>query len=297
MATRNLTRNFKNLRKGFNDRRGPRGFGVGGGFDDGTTELMHTLPPHWVDSVEEVKALIKQIEGKVERLHGLHQSRLLVRFDQGSESSQEREIEAVTNQIRGLFKQGEAKLRRIANAGNVGGPVSAGDEKVRGNIQSQLAKQLQQLTMSLSKSQKEYKARVEAQKGGAGDLDGLLGPDPEAGLKTSFTVEGFTDEEVVMLELAETNVEERDQEIAKIAQSINELSTIFKELAVLVIDQGTILDRIDYNMENVVEQTQRGVKELQKAEKYSKSTRPLKCIAFLVILILLFTCILIAKHS
>ena len=33
------------------------------------------------------------------------------------------------------------------------------------------------------------------------------------------------------------------------AQSIEELSDIFKELAVLVIDQGTILDRIDFNME------------------------------------------------
>lgn len=34
-------------------------------------------------------------------------------------------------------------------------------------------------------------------------------------------------------------------------KSIEDLSTIFKELAVLVIDQGTILDRIDFNMEQV----------------------------------------------
>jgi len=43
----------------------------------------------------------------------------------------------------------------------------------------------------------------------------------------------------------------RDHEINAIVQSIEELSQIFKELAVLVIDQGTILDRIDYNMEQV----------------------------------------------
>ena len=41
---------------------------------------------------------------------------------------------------------------------------------------------------------------------------------------------------------------ERDEEIVRIAKSIEELAAIFKELAVLVIDQGTILDRIDYNM-------------------------------------------------
>lgn len=47
---------------------------------------------------------------------------------------------------------------------------------------------------------------------------------------------------------------ERDEEITRIAKSIEELSQIFKELAVLVIDQGTILDRIDFNMEQVLEE-------------------------------------------
>ena len=44
-------------------------------------------------------------------------------------------------------------------------------------------------------------------------------------------------------------VNERDTEIMRIAQSIEELAVIFKQLAVLVIDQGTILDRIDYYQE------------------------------------------------
>ena len=74
-----------------------------------------------------------------------------------------------------------------------------------------------------------------------------------------------------MLDSSEELVAERDEDIRKIgtllraratrscvnlicgraAQSIEELSEIFKELAVLVIDQGTILDRIDFNMEQV----------------------------------------------
>ena len=59
-------------------------------------------------------------------------------------------------------------------------------------------------------------------------------------------------------------INERDNEIAQIAGSIEELATIFKELAVLVIDQGSILDRIDYNMEQVVERTEKGLLELEK---------------------------------
>jgi syntaxin 16 len=47
----------------------------------------------------------------------------------------------------------------------------------------------------------------------------------------------------------------RDTEIQRIAESIEELANIMKHLAGLVIDQGTILDRIDYNMDAAVEHT------------------------------------------
>ena len=48
------------------------------------------------------------------------------------------------------------------------------------------------------------------------------------------------------------------------AESINELAEIFKELTVLIVDQGTILDRIDYNLEVALERTKDGVGELTK---------------------------------
>ncbi len=92
-------------------------------------------------------------------------------------------------------------------------------------------------------------------------------------------------------------VNQRDEEINKIAKSIEELAAIFKELAVLVIDQGTILDRIDYNMEQVLENTKEGLVQLHKAEDYQKSALPLKCIVALVVLIFIMLGALILKKT
>merc|ERR1712032_426359 len=94
----------------------------------------------------------------------------------------------------------------------------------------------------------------------------------------------------------QAEISSRDKEISSIAKNIEELGTIFKELAVLVIDQGTILDRIDYNMEAVVEHTKTGIKQLEKAEKSQKSARPMKCIICLLITIMILLLILVMKH-
>ncbi|GMF64542.1 unnamed protein product [Phytophthora lilii] len=210
----------------------------------------------------------------------------MVRFD-GSESKYEQEIEHVTQDITDEFRSAEKGLRRMAQSDR-NGEFSAADAKTRQNVQRALATQLQTLSGDFRKSQKTYLARVKNQK------EGPLWLTLE---RAVALLQGFTQAQVTEVEIAEDVINERDQEIQRIATSITELATIFKELAVLVIDQGTILDRIDYNMEQVVEQTEKGIEELEKAEQTQKNSRPMKCIGLLLIMIFIMTVLLVLKHS
>ena len=55
---------------------------------------------------------------------------------------------------------------------------------------------------------------------------------------------------------------ERNQGIEEMLGNLQDLGYIFKDLAALVLEQGTLLDRIDYNIQESINHTQSAVKEL-----------------------------------
>lgn len=55
---------------------------------------------------------------------------------------------------------------------------------------------------------------------------------------------------------------QREREINDIAKGIIGLADIFKDLQTMIIDQGTMLDRVDYNVEKMAEHVKGAEKEL-----------------------------------
>lgn len=244
------------------------------------------LPPAWTDSADEAREELKSIKEKLVQLAKTQQKRLLKVF--ADESAPDQEVESVSNQISSNIRRCEqaihqVKVRGAATACQQDGPI-------RENVQRNLATQLQTLSQQFRQAQKDYMAEIrKRQRGGIWDE----GP---KGSKGGDRVEvGFTDDQLQELETMEVNADQRNAEISQIAHSIGDLHTIFKELAVLVIDQGSILDRIDFNIEQVVDQSIEANKQLQKAEKTQKSARAMKCILFLVMINLMLIGILVAK--
>ena len=272
MATRNLTTKYQKLRRNHKQSQ----FGNDPNASD-WEQARRTLPPYWVDTVDECRGHIEQIGKKMQDLERAHNKRLRV-FTDSEEAKLESEIDIITGQITGLFRKTERNLKRIFSTNLQQGTH---DDTIRKNIQSSMAKQLQDFSFEFRGMQKSYMNKLKEKKQGA--AGGGFFPQDQDGASAKPVDTGFNNVQLEMLRNYEKDVNQRDQEISAIAKSIEELATIFKELSVLVIDQGTVLDRIDYNMEQVVDKVESGVDELEKAVKYQKSSRPVWCIVFLLI--------------
>lgn len=79
---------------------------------------------------------------------------------------------------------------------------------------------------------------------------------------------------------------QREREIMDIAQGIIELADIFKELQGMIIDQGTMLDRIDYNVERMAVDVKAADKELKVASGYQRKGTKRRIIFLLILLVI-----------
>jgi syntaxin 16 len=89
----------------------------------------------------------------------------------------------------------------------------------------------------------------------------------------------------------------KNEQIDKLFQSITKLSVIYKEMNQLVIDQGSIVDRIDYNVEATLKHTKKAVVHLEGANEAASSPFADRVIKSLVITVIVLLIVLGYKFS
>jgi len=258
-------------------------------------EMSGSVPPRYVDFKEQIRTEMFLIKQKMNDLRQLHGRAALTSFDD-SESS-EAEIEVITQDITRLFRKCEARLQHFT-AGEAG---SESDEKVKQNVQRTLAIELQKLSVQFRKQQKVFLKKLSQKDGVTLSPSSLSvlddnGPSNRGGGEDEYDRGGFSDMQAMRVETMSAFAEERDREVRNILQSIGDLTNIMRDLSTLVIDQGTILDRIDYNMEQVATSVEEGVKELTRAEKSQKQSRVILCIMFLLVAVIVMVFIVTFKE-
>jgi len=90
-------------------------------------------------------------------------------------------------------------------------------------------------------------------------------------------------------------LETREKELNNITKSINDLNQLFRDISEFVVEQGTILDQIEYNVDLAATKTEEGLKQLKKADQYQKKDRKMKVIFCMTITVLILFVLLILK--
>ena len=90
-------------------------------------------------------------------------------------------------------------------------------------------------------------------------------------------------------------LKQRDNELSLLLSNVNELATIFKDIQTLVMEQGSILDRIDYNIDVAGENVIKSKKSLIKANEYHKQNCFRNIILVLIVIIFIEVFLLMFK--
>ncbi|KAJ2002677.1 Integral membrane protein SED5 [Coemansia sp. RSA 2322] len=248
-------------------------------------ELAH-LAPRWVDVADDVNEQMDDIARKIKRLEALHKKHVLPGFD--DRSGEERAINQLTQEITGQFRKCGGLVR------SVGQHPARGQEQVVGsNMQASMAQRLQEQSAEFRRTQTAYLQKMARRKDANSDV---FAPDAEHERAASRRFDmTLTDEQLQVMESSEAAVAEREGELAKIHESIVELAAIFSQMQEMVIDQGTMLDRIDYNIENTVVNVAAAAAELQAADKSHRGSVANKCIIALGAVVIALVVILLIK--
>ncbi|ETN39615.1 uncharacterized protein HMPREF1541_05841 [Cyphellophora europaea CBS 101466] len=304
---------FGGASNGFADQsdetRGLMSTGAYDGDGDAVIE-MDLLPPRWVDVQEEVDEILKEITFKAAKLDKLHSKHVLPGFDdEHVKQQEEREIEALTQQITRGFQECQKAIKRIATMVREAkdtGNLANGDETMASNIQIALASRVQEVSATFRKKQSNYLNKLR-QLGGFESPSGFgrSGTPVQNPYSDPALMESDADKSLSQSTLQQTAqkqlhsndavIAQREHEINDIAKGIIELADIFRELQSMVIDQGTMLDRIDYNVERMATDVKGAEKELVVATNYQKRNTKRKILLLLLLLVIGMFVLLLVK--
>ncbi|KJE90592.1 hypothetical protein, variant [Capsaspora owczarzaki ATCC 30864] len=245
--------------------------------------MVPEAAPEWIDHVDSIKLRMRDIAANIQDLIKKHEEQMRRTDFDDDNNDDEHAIDILTKNISSGFFECQRDIKMIAErAKQTGHP----DEiKMSRNVVSALALELQKMSTDFRKSQNQYLQRLRARDKGILFQPGEVPQDTLA--DEEYHVDsGFTAEQLQATQAAIEFSHQREAEIELLVQSISELAQIFKDLSEMIYDQGTILDRIDHNLDVTLQCIDEAEKQLIDANKYHKKATKKIIILCLVVIVL-----------
>ncbi|KAG2386818.1 hypothetical protein C9374_001853 [Naegleria lovaniensis] len=271
-------------------------------------ESQNPEDAEWIQLFETCKEKLASIASGIVDLKKLHQQH--VKFTvQKDFASEEEEIKVLTNNL----KQSMTYCKKLIDQFDKYELLAKKKKRkqfrlVITNAKKSLFTSLSELSTDLQREQRSFLDKLTQLKSKKKELQKI---------HTTATVEEFSKEELERIEAIEQRyyepnvtqeqVEElvrrereiiqRDRELREVLASIVELHELFQQISALIIEQGSLLDRIDHNIEITREHIVEGNENLIAAEKAQKCGCFMYIIIFLSVVVVFLAFLVIIKLS
>ncbi|XP_061643092.1 syntaxin 3b isoform X6 [Phyllopteryx taeniolatus] len=218
-----------------------------------------------------------------------------------SEQQTQDNLEAITNDIKKMANNARNKLKTIErNLESEEQERVSADMRIRKSQHAVLSRKFVEVMTKYNEAQVDFrersKGRIQRQLEitGKATTDEELEEMLESGNAAVFTA-GIVDSGISKQALSE--IEARHKDIVRLESSIKELHDMFVDIAMLVENQGGMIDRIESNMDQSVGFVERAVADTKKAAKFQQEARRRLAHVVVIVLILLVMLALIIGLS
>jgi len=237
-----------------------------------------------IQEANSIDSMFNSIENDIKTLTDMHKARLRASFNDNK--TQDAQIEAKTQAIASQIASVRDMIRNPINA------RTAAARTIEENMRKGFASKLRDVTLHFREIQGSFIQSIRKQND---KLSTDKGEDDE--LMLDDLDPGFTGDQTSIIMANDLMLRQRNQELQGMVQMMNQLNQLFSDLGTLIIEQGTVLDRIDGIIEKSIDEIRSGNSELEKANKDQQSKCFYYYISIVLILILLFGTIIILRKG
>ena len=258
---------------------------------------------NYIESYKEVNNILDDLLTNFSSLKNLQQERIKPKFnDEEIENRKiDKEIKKLILKMMKKIKFCEALIKMQKRNNNINNENNI-EEKVKNNVRALLFGKIQNFTNEFRKNEQQFLKYLKEM----GNEDEFLINDNNNNIIHNNSSDSFNSLEDEKDNLnkdflytqeddLKEQIKKRDKDINILAKSINDLAEIFKDLQSVVQEQGTILDRIDYNIDVSYNNSRRGLKFIKKAEEHQNESCFRNVILLLFVIIFVESILIIFK--
>jgi syntaxin 16 len=235
--------------------------------------------PHWQKVLACAKTIISNLENELSVLCELSKQHTSFSLNKNIEEEEKQRQQSV-NEIEVLFQSGRKVISSIA----VREVPICDEDMIKKNVKQFLTRQLNDLLVSFRTEQMSHSARIKNLENKL--MHNRVNYDDAIQEQNLLQIsDAFTDEQIGQVEENEKEISQRDKELREVLFSISDLNETFVDFSSLATEQGALLDRIDYNIDNACQHIEQGNENLLVAEKRQRMSGMTLCVLLLILLV------------